>query len=85
MLTETEAAEPGRFRAWRYRLKEAPRAGVHWYTSLTFVSLSRRPDKELREHGYFLIEVSARGADPATPIDERVRTPDLTGLHPTPS
>lgn len=80
VLTQTEAAEPGRFKAVRYRLKEAPRAGVHWYTSLTFVSLSRRPDKELREHGYFLIEVSARGADPATPIDERVRTPDLTGL-----
>ena len=80
VLTETEAAEPGRFKAVRYRLKEPPRAGVHWYTSLTFVSLSRRPDKELREHGYFLIEVSARGADPATPIDERVRTPDLTGL-----
>jgi len=80
VLTQTEAVEPGRFRAWRYRLKEAPRAGVHWYTSLTFVSLSRRPDKELREHGYFLIEVSARGVDPATPIDERVRTPDLTGL-----
>jgi hypothetical protein len=80
VLTQTEAAEQGRFRAWRYRLKEAPRAGVHWYTSLTFVSLSRRPDKELREHGYFLIEVSARGVDPATPIDERVRTPDLTGL-----
>jgi hypothetical protein len=80
VLTETEAVEPGRFKAVRYRLKEPPRAGVHWYTSLTFVSLSRRPDKELREHGYFLIEVSARGTDPATPIDERVRTPDLTGL-----
>ncbi len=80
VLTQTEAVEPGRFKAVRYRLKEAARAGVHWYTSLTFVSLSRRPDKELREHGYFLIEVSARGADPATPIDERVRTPDLTAL-----
>ncbi len=80
VLTQTEAAESGRFKAVRYRLKEAPRAGVHWYTSLTFVSLSRRPDKELREHGYFLIEVSARGSDPSTPIDERVRTPDLTGL-----
>lgn len=80
VLTLTEAAEPGRFKAVRYRLKEAPRAGVHWYTSLSFVSLSRRPDKELHEHGYFLIEVSARGSDPATPIDERVRTPDLTGL-----
>ncbi len=80
VLTATEAVEPGRFKAVRYRLKEPPRAGVHWYTSLTFVSLSRRPDKELREHGYFLIEVSARGTDPATPIDERVRTPDLTGL-----
>jgi hypothetical protein len=80
VLTETEAVEPGRFKAVRYRLKEPPRAGVHWYTSLSFVSLSRRPDKELREHGYFLIEVSARAADPATPIDERVRTPDLTGL-----
>ncbi len=80
VLTKTEAAEPGRFKAVRYRLKEAPRAGVHWYTSLTFVSLSRRPDKELREHGYFLIEVSARGSDPAAHIDVRVRTPDLTGL-----
>lgn len=80
VLTATEAVEPGRFKAVRYRLKEAPRAGVHWYTSLTFVSLSRRPDKELREHGYFLVEVSARGTDPATPIDERVRTPDLTAL-----
>jgi hypothetical protein len=80
VLTVTEAAEPGRFKAVRYRLKEAPRGGVHWYTSLTFVSLSRRPDKELREHGYFLIEVSARGSDPAAHIDVRVRTPDLTGL-----
>lgn len=80
VLTATEAVEPGRFKTVRYRLKEAPRAGVHWYTSLTFVSLSRRPDKELREHGYFLVEVSARNTDPATPIDERVRTPDLTGL-----
>lgn len=80
VLTATEAVEPGRFKTVRYRLKESPRAGVHWYTSLTFVSLSRRPDKELREHGYFLVEVSARGTDPATPIDERVRTPDLTGL-----
>jgi hypothetical protein len=80
VLTETEAAAPGRFKAVRYRLKEAPRAGVHWYTSLTFVSLSRRADKELREHGYFLIEVSARPSDPAAPIDDRVRTPDLTGL-----
>jgi len=80
VLTVTEAAEPGRFKAVRYRLKEAPRGGVHWYTSLTFVSLSRRPDKELREHGYFLIEVSARGSDPSAHIDVRVRTPDLTGL-----
>jgi hypothetical protein len=80
VLTVTEAVEPGCFRAVRYRLKEAPRASVHWYTSLTFVSLSRRPDKELHEHGYFLVEVSARGADPNAVIDERVRTPDLTGL-----
>lgn len=80
VLTVTEAAAAGRFKAVRYRLKEPPRASVHWYTSLTFVSLSRRPDKELHEHGYFLVEVSARGADPEARIDERVRTPDLTGL-----
>jgi hypothetical protein len=80
VLTATETMEPGRFKAVRYRLKEAPRGGVHWYTSLTFVSLSRRPDKELREHGYFLIEVCARGSDPSAHIDVRVRTPDLTGI-----
>src|SRR5579875_2931622 len=80
VLTVTEAVGPGRFKAVRYRLKEAPRAGVQWYTSLSFVSLSRRPDKELREHGYFLVEVSARGMDPAAAIDDRVRTPDLTAL-----
>lgn len=80
ILTVTEGVAPGRFKAVRYRLKEAPRAAVHWYTSLTFVSLSRRPDKELKESGYFLIEVSARAEDGVGVIDERVRTPDLTGL-----
>ena len=80
VLTVTEGTSPGRFKAVRYRLKEAPRAGVHWYTSLTSVSLSRRPDKELKESGYFLIEVSARAEDGVGAIDERVRTPDLTGL-----
>lgn len=80
VLTVTQALEPGRFKAVRYRLKEAPRAGIHWYTSLSFTSLSRRPDKELREHGYFLIEVSARAEDPTAQIDARVRTPDLTAL-----
>ncbi|MBR7834155.1 hypothetical protein KDL01_12845 [Actinospica durhamensis] len=80
VLTVTEGVAPGRFKAARYRLKEAPRAGVHWYTSLTSVSLSRRPDKELKESGYFLIEVSARAEDGVGAIDERVRTPDLTGL-----
>jgi hypothetical protein len=76
----TEGIAPGRFKAVRYRLREAPRAGVHWYTSLTFVSLSRRPDKELKESGYFVVEVSARAEDGIGVIDERVRTPDLTGL-----
>jgi hypothetical protein len=80
VLTVTQALEPGRFKAVRYRLKEAPRAGIHWYTSLSFTSLSRRPDKELREHGYFLIEVSARAEDSTAQIDARVRTPDLTAL-----
>jgi hypothetical protein len=80
VLTVTQAFEPGRFKAVRYRLKEPPRSGIHWYTSLSFISLSRRPDKELREHGYFLIEVSARAEESAAPIDARVRTPDLTAL-----
>ena len=79
-LTVTEAASPGHFKAVRYRLKQPARAGVHWYTSLTFVALSKRPDKELREHGYFMVEVAARAEEPNTTLDERVRTPDLTGL-----
>jgi hypothetical protein len=79
-LTVTEAASQGHFKAVRYRLKQPARAGVHWYTSLTFVALSKRPDKELREHGYFMVEVAARAEEPNTTLDERVRTPDLTGL-----
>ena len=79
-LTVTEAASPGHFKAVRYRLKEPARAGVHWYTSLTFVALSKRPDKELKEHGYFMVEVAARAEEPGVTLDERVRTPDLTGL-----